>query len=294
MAGKKPPVTRPGLDVLLGQTSSKGVAPGAQRLPVTALRPGAGQPRREFDEGRLEELAVSIRERGLLQPLLVRPVGDGHEIVAGERRWRAAQLAGLTEVPVIVRTDLSDADARVLALLENLQREDLNTVDEVDAKLDVAAAVLGLGRDEARGRLMQLLREPDGEEHQALDAAFRSLRETWRSFTKNKLRILNWPPAVLQAVRAGLPYRLGQLIVKAPEEHHAALVAFAQANRSEEAVAAEVSRLLTTTPPPRPAAARVGQMLSSARWRSRLSGEDEKALDRWLAKAPAFIKDQLE
>ncbi|OLV17192.1 Chromosome (plasmid) partitioning protein ParB [Deinococcus marmoris] len=127
-------------------------------LPVTLLRPGTGQPRRAFDPVKLEQLASSIRERGMLQPLLVRPVGESYEIVAGERRWRAAQQAGLQEVPVLVR-DLTPEEARQLALIENLQREDLNAVDEVDAKLALVALALGVTPVEARTRLLQMLRE---------------------------------------------------------------------------------------------------------------------------------------
>ena len=104
-------------------------------LPIAALTPCKGQPRKHFDEAALDELAASIREQGIIQPLLVRPLADrpGHyQIVAGERRWRAAQRAGLTEVPVYLR-ELSDEDALTAALIENLQREDLNPLEEAQA-----------------------------------------------------------------------------------------------------------------------------------------------------------------
>ena len=100
------------------------------RLPIDRLRPMAGgQPRQSFDEARLEELAASIREHGVLQPLLVRSVPGGYEIIAGERRWRAAQRAGLLEVPVIVRERTGADEAFELALVENLQRDDLNPIE---------------------------------------------------------------------------------------------------------------------------------------------------------------------
>jgi ParB family chromosome partitioning protein len=106
-----------------------------RRVPIASIRPGAFQPRRDFDEEALDALAQSIREKGLLQPLLVRPLAEdaaAFELVAGERRWRAAQRVGLHEVPVIVRP-LADAEALEIALVENLQREDLSPLEEAEA-----------------------------------------------------------------------------------------------------------------------------------------------------------------
>ncbi len=106
---------------------------GQKSLPLVWLQPGKFQPRRSFDEAALKELAESIREHGVLQPLLVRPVAekDRYEIIAGERRWRASQIAGVHEVPVIIR-ELSDADALEIALIENIQRQDLSALEEAD------------------------------------------------------------------------------------------------------------------------------------------------------------------
>ena len=101
-------------------------------LPIEQLVRGAFQPRQHFDEEALEELAASIRSQGLMQPLVVRPLGAGFEIIAGERRWRAAQRAGLDRVPVLVRT-LDDQSALALALIENVQREDLSPLEEAAA-----------------------------------------------------------------------------------------------------------------------------------------------------------------
>ncbi len=103
-----------------------------QELPINTICPNPNQPRRNFDEDALQELADSIREHGVLEPLIVRPVGGSYEIVVGERRWRACQIAGVTTVPVLIR-DLSDRDAMELALVENLQREDLNPIEEAEA-----------------------------------------------------------------------------------------------------------------------------------------------------------------
>ncbi|HEY7167814.1 MAG TPA: ParB/RepB/Spo0J family partition protein, partial [Candidatus Binatia bacterium] len=103
--------------------------PGNLSIPVAQITASPFQPRRTFDEQRIAELAASIREQGLIQPLIVRRKPDGFELIAGERRWRAAMRAGLAEVPVIVR-DASDNEALQLALVENLQREDLNPIEE--------------------------------------------------------------------------------------------------------------------------------------------------------------------
>ena len=121
---KKPRGLGRGLDALLPKNSGSPTS-----LPLGLIKPNPDQPRRHFDQAALEELAASVRKQGLLQPLLVRPKGDAYELVAGERRYRAAQLAGLQEVPVIVR-DLDDRQALELALVENLQREDLNPLEE--------------------------------------------------------------------------------------------------------------------------------------------------------------------
>lgn len=107
-------------------------SPGLRMLPVGSLSPHPGQPRRRFDEAALDELASSIASRGLIQPIVVRPLGKGFQIVAGERRWRAAQRARLHEVPVIIR-DFDDAETLEVALVENIQRQDLNAIEEAEA-----------------------------------------------------------------------------------------------------------------------------------------------------------------
>lgn len=103
---------------------------GAVMIRLSLVEPNPDQPRKEFDDEALGELADSVRQHGILQPLLVRPLpNDGYQIVAGERRWRAARLAGLTEIPAVIR-ELDDRQVAQLALVENLQREDLNPIDE--------------------------------------------------------------------------------------------------------------------------------------------------------------------
>jgi ParB family chromosome partitioning protein len=120
-----------GLEALLGEKAQKENSPAEiNRLPLTALQAGKYQPRQKMETGSLQELAQSIREQGVMQPLLVRLVGAGkYEIIAGERRFRAAAIAGLTEIPVLV-SGADDQAAAAMALIENMQREDLNPLEE--------------------------------------------------------------------------------------------------------------------------------------------------------------------
>lgn len=122
-----------GLDALLATNEAQG-SEQQRSLPVSRLQPGKYQPRTQMDIASLEELAASIRAQGLMQPILVRPLGAGmgderYEIIAGERRWRAAQMAGLTEVPTLIR-EIPDESALAMALIENIQRENLNPLEE--------------------------------------------------------------------------------------------------------------------------------------------------------------------
>jgi ParB family chromosome partitioning protein len=100
--------------------------------PIEKIRPNRNQPRKHFAPEKLEELAASIREKGIIQPIIVTRVDDGYEIIAGERRWRAAQKAGLHEIPVVIREATPDA-VMELALIENIQRQDLNAIEEAQA-----------------------------------------------------------------------------------------------------------------------------------------------------------------
>ncbi|MGN6278186.1 MAG: ParB/RepB/Spo0J family partition protein [Sphingomonas sp.] len=139
-ASRKPrPGLGRGLSALMGDIAREepvaeggAVSTGVRTLPVGSLKPHPGQPRRYFDDSALDELATSIGARGLIQPIVVRPHGHDYQIVAGERRWRAAQRARLHEVPVIVR-EFSDAETLEIALVENIQRQDLNAIEEAQA-----------------------------------------------------------------------------------------------------------------------------------------------------------------
>ena len=158
-----------GLDSLIEETRAP-ARESATRIPTTAIRPNPNQPRREFDEETIRELAASIREHGLLQPILVRPVDDGYELVAGERRFRACGVLKFEEIPAIVR-DVPDEQMLEIALVENLQREDLNAiekaqayqryVDELDLTHEQAAGRLGKDRSTITNQL-RLLDLPSG------------------------------------------------------------------------------------------------------------------------------------
>lgn len=170
-----------GLSALLGDESEDNAVleevRGTRTLPVAELVPNPFQPRRNFEPEALEELSNSIREKGVLQPLIVRRANDGYQIIAGERRWRAAQRAGLHDVPVILK-DLTDAEAMEIALIENVQRRDLNALEEsagYQALID--------------------------QFHYTQDQLSRIIGKS-RSHIANSLRLLSLPESVQDMVRA--------------------------------------------------------------------------------------------
>lgn len=171
-----------GLSALLGEASPARDGPaGGRETPIELVRPNPDQPRRVFAESELESLAQSIRERGVLQPVLVRPARGGggeFQIVAGERRWRAAQRAGLATVPVIVR-DVDDETALEIAIVENVQRSDLNPIEEAQAYRALM---------ERHGRTQEDVAEAVGKS---------------RSHVANVLRLLGLPDTVQAALEDG-------------------------------------------------------------------------------------------
>jgi ParB family chromosome partitioning protein len=201
MAAKKTGLGR-GLDALLGPVNTQpaqtpapaaaGVTPAAQptaaftglrNIALDLLQPGKYQPRRDMHRETLEELAASIRTQGVLQPITVRPVSSGggatrYEIIAGERRWRATQIAGLDEIPVIVR-DVDDEGAAAIALIENLQREDLNPLEEAEG-------------------LKRLIDQFELTHQEAATAVGKS-----RAAVSNLLRLLDLAPEALQLLASG-------------------------------------------------------------------------------------------
>ncbi|MBE5316665.1 MAG: ParB/RepB/Spo0J family partition protein [Xanthomonadales bacterium] len=179
MSAKKRGLGR-GLDALLGGGNDRPTAEPERlrELPIEALQPGKYQPRSHMDRERLQELADSIRAQGLIQPIIVRPVArDRYEIIAGERRWRAAQLAELREVPCVVR-ESDDHAALAMALIENIQREDLNPLEEALA-------------------LQRLIDEFQLTHQQTAEAVGRS-----RAAVSNLLRLLELPEPIRKLVEA--------------------------------------------------------------------------------------------
>ena len=131
MAKQKRPALGKGIGALLSSAAQEG---GKKYFscPIEDLKPHHRQPRKTFDDGKMAELIASIKEKGIIQPLVVRRQGDHYQIIAGERRWRAAQKAGLESVPVVIQ-DVSEDWALEIALIENIQREDLNPLEEAGA-----------------------------------------------------------------------------------------------------------------------------------------------------------------
>jgi ParB family chromosome partitioning protein len=193
----------------------------------------SSQPRRYFSPEAMESLVASIQREGILQPLLVRPIKDKFELVAGERRYRAAHLLSFSEVPVVIR-ELDDVQAKLISLTENLQREDLNPIEETEGILALLSLKTGLDTEnicswlnrldhEARGNIKTV--EDDMSAHNVmgktiLEEIFSCFNLTWQSFLKNRLPLLNLPEKVLEALREGkIEYTKAKAIAKIkPEE----------------------------------------------------------------------------
>lgn len=191
-AKRKPPALGRGLGALLVETRREeplaadraqpvnGVPPsGLAMLAISSITPHPNQPRRHFDDAALEELAASIAQRGVIQPVIVRPMGEGkYQLVAGERRWRAAQRAQLHEIPALIRS-LDEREVMALALIENLQREDLNPVEEARAYQRLA------------------------DEERLTQAEIAQMVDKSRSHVANIQRLLGLPQGVLALVEDG-------------------------------------------------------------------------------------------
>lgn len=222
-----------GVSALLGSgaasTDSENLSDTPSSIAIALIKLPPSQPRRYFDPNKLEKLSASIQELGILEPLLVRPLPkNNYELVAGERRFKAAQMAGLTEVPVIVR-EMDDAVTHKVRLVENLQREDLNPLEETEGILELLAMQLDTSYTEAIKLLQKMENEQSGKIthnvmgnslHLIIEELFASVgRMKWDSFVKNRLPLLTLPDAVLSVLRQGkLEYTKARAIAKVKDE----------------------------------------------------------------------------
>ena len=249
-----------GLSALLGETEAPAGGGGAREVPIELIRPNPDQPRSHFAEAELEELAASIRNKGLLQPILVRPSPGApgeYQIVAGERRWRAAQRAGLQSAPVLVR-ELSDLETLEAALIENLQRADLNPLEEA-AAYETLMTTGGLTQE------------------QVAEAVGKS-----RSHVANTLRLLQLPKAVQAMVRGGrlsAGHARAALAASDPDALAARILAEGLNVREAEALARR-SADAGPRPAPRPARGKSADTLALERDLSERLGLDVQITDK--------------
>jgi ParB family chromosome partitioning protein len=234
-------------------------AKAAQLVTLESIHLPQQQPRRYFDTQKLQSLVQSVKEYGILEPLLVRPKDDKHyELVAGERRYRAAKEVGLTQVPVVIR-QLSELEALQLALIENLQREDLNPIEETEGILQLLALRLSLTVEEVTSQLYRMYNQVKGNVNSAnpnvrvshLDATIQSIFDSlglmsWESFVKNRLPLLNFPPELKEALGRGeIAYTKAQAIarVKDEQERKALLAATLNQNLSLSQIKERIASL---------------------------------------------------
>ena len=284
---------------ILGEVPrGKGAAGEVRAIPLDALSLPPNQPRRYFDEGAMNELVASVRDHGVLQPLLVRPLEgdrDGYEIVAGERRFRAAKRAGLSGIPAMVRP-MNDEEAQRFALLENLQREDLNPVEETEGILGLLARALD---SDAEGTVAFLYRMANRKklstsraathnvmgsdpQEETVVAVFDALGTmTWESFVKNRLPLLNLPDDVLGALRAGrIAYTKARVVARVKDEKkRRALLREAVEEDLPMVSVRERAKALSTGSSPSPSEdlpARVSTLAKNLRRRGALSDREKR------------------
>ena len=248
-----------GVDALFGDIASTESQPVTLVSISQIIRP-TNQPRRYFDEVALQRLANSVKEKGILQPLLVRPLNGGnYELIAGERRYKAAIIAELKEVPVLTK-ELSDPEAYELALMENLQREDLNPVEETEGILELLSRKMGKQRDEVIS-LFHKSAHPQRKtvntgihknELEMIERVFTLVgRLTPESFRTNRLPLLNLPAYLLEALKQGqIEYSKARVIgrVKEPKKAQKLLTEAIKENLSRQEIEERVRQLNQKNP----------------------------------------------
>ncbi len=296
-----------GLDALFGDAP----APAGEQVSLEQIVLPAQQPRRYFDPQKMAQLVQSVQTHGILEPLIVRPLPNGcYELVAGERRYRAAREVGLAEVPIVVR-DLSDQEAQQLALVENLQREDLNPIEETEGILHLLAisltcdvsevssllyrmnnAVLGNVKEESNHNVMI------SSEASVVAEVFQGLGlMSWESFIRNRLPLLKLPEDVLEALRQGkLAYTKAKEIarIKDGERRQMVLQTAIAENLSLAEIRARLAEFLTkpqptATPSPQQRFKAVAQQVSKSNaWND---PKKSKQLEKLLAQLEAMLSD---
>jgi len=278
----------------------------AQVVAISSIRLPQQQPRRYFDPEKLEQLTISVKKLGILEPLLVRLLHPGeYELVAGERRYRAAQKAGLTEIPVVVR-ELTDEEALQLSLIENLQREDLNPVEETEAILQLLATQLSSSAEEARALLYRMQNEVKGkvtqnvlgsQEGELVKTMFDSLGlMSWESFVSSRLPLLNLPDEVIEALRQGqIEYTKAQAIarLKDTQARQALLFEAIQENLSLKAILERIR--LQRKPQEKPQSLKIifketsNRLQKAKLWNN---PEKQQALEKLLKQMEALLAEE--
>jgi len=203
-------------------------------ITISQIKLPPKQPRRFFDPDRMQQLIASVKEHGILEPILVRPIGSNFELIAGERRYRAAQEAGLKKIPAVIR-ELDDKQALQISLIENLQREDLNPVEETEAILELLTIVLNceaevvisvLNRANHAKNRGQDLEVNVSLQMKTIESMLLGIgRFTAETFRSTRLPLLNLPEAILTALRQGrLEYTKARAIARVPEEQQQELL----------------------------------------------------------------------
>ena len=284
-------------------------ASASNTVAIAQIQLPAQQPRRYFDPQKMEQLVLSIKEHGILEPLLVRTLGKAnvYELVAGERRYRAAKAAGLTEIPAVIR-ELTDEQAVQLALIENLQREDLNPVEETEGILQLLALKLEMAVGEVPKLLYRMQHEAKGQVahnvmgssgNEAVQAVFASLATmTWESFVNNRLPLLNLPDDVLEALQQGkIAYTKAQAIARIKDEDQrqgllkdAIAQDFSLAQIKEQIDSLKSKAVATVDPPP--LKNQIDDVLKLAK-RSKVwdDPKKQKKLEKVLADLRSLISD---
>jgi ParB family chromosome partitioning protein len=296
-----------GVDALLEtQNTNEAQPPTALTLIETAqLQPSPFQPRHYFDDQQQQQLAESIQQHGILEPLLVRPIAnERYEIVAGERRYRAAVEIGLTTVPALIKT-LDDKQATQLALIENLQRVNLNPVEETEGILQLLGITLDLEteqvksllhrmRDEERQKVPHnVMGKPAAEQIRVVFKAIGTV--TWQSFVNNRLPILNLPADILEVLRQGkIEYTKAKEIAKLKDEDvRVELLTEAIAQGLSLSQIKERIKELKPQPdpdPPKVKIRQVSQRLSQQKlWKT--DKKKWKKIEGWLDKIEALLAE---